>query len=134
MGDTKMTTELNYLTWITALTAFMWMPYILNSIKVRGLLNTVSYPEFPQPLASWATRMKAAHTNAVENLAVFATLVLIAHVASISNEATVTACAVYFWARLFHFIIYSMRIPWLRTFSFVAGFGAQVTLAWQILS
>ena len=29
-----MSTELMYLTWVTALTALMWIPYILNMIMV----------------------------------------------------------------------------------------------------
>ncbi len=128
-----MSTELTYLTWITVLTALMWIPYILNMIAVRGLMNAVGYPQDPEPLSAWAARMKAAHANAIENLAVFAILVLIAHTMGISNGATATACIVYFWARLIHFVSYAARIPWVRTVSFLVGFGAQVTLAWQIL-
>ena len=46
----------------------MWMPYVLNLIMVRGLIDAVGYPGDPAPLSSWATRMKAAHVHAVENL------------------------------------------------------------------
>ncbi len=129
-----MTTELNYLTWVTVFTALMWIPYILNMIIVRGLVDAVGYPESPTPLASWATRMKGAHNNAVENLAVFAALVLVAHVTGVNNETTALACAIYFWARVVHFAIYTFRIPWIRTLAFVVGFGCQVALAWQILA
>lgn len=73
-----MTTELAYLTLVAALTGLLWIPYILNMIKVRGLLDAVGYPEHPKPLAGWATRMRAAHLSAVENLVVFAALVLAA--------------------------------------------------------
>lgn len=128
-----MTPELSYLTWITALTALMWIPYILNKIMVRGLIDTVGYPENPKPIAPWATRMQAAHANAVENLVVFAALVLIAHAAGIHNAITAGACAVYFWTRVVHFVIYTFKIPWVRTLTFVIGFGAQVAVAWQIL-
>ncbi len=128
-----MTTELNYLAWVIALTVFMWIPYVMNMIMVRGLIDAVGYPESPKPLAPWATRMKYAHMNAVENLVIFAPLVVIANLSGISNEMTVMACALYFWARLIHFVVYSMAIPWLRTFSFVAGFVAQAMLVWQIL-
>jgi uncharacterized MAPEG superfamily protein len=129
-----MTIELKYLTWVAVLTSAMWIPYILNMIAVRGLIDSVGYPENPNPLASWAARMKGAHSNAVENLVVFAALVLVAHVAGISNEITVLACAVYFWARLVHFAVFTFEIPWIRTVAFVVGFGCQVTLAWQILA
>ena len=46
-----MTREMMSLTWVTTLTAIMWMPYILNMIAVRGLVNAVGYPESPEPLS-----------------------------------------------------------------------------------
>jgi uncharacterized MAPEG superfamily protein len=127
------TTELSYLTWTTIITALMWMPYVLNLIAVRGLVAAVSYPVDPKPLAPWAARMKQAHANAIENLVVFATLVLVAHIAGVNNEVTAIACAVYFWARVVHFVVLGFGIPWIRTLSFVTGFGCQLALAWQIL-
>ena len=127
------TTELSYLTWTTIITALMWMPYVLNLIAVRGLVAAVSYPVDPKPLAPWAARMKQAHANAIENLVVFATLVLVAHIAGVNNEVTAIACAVYFWARVVHFVVLGFGIQWIRTLSFVTGFGCQLALAWQIL-
>ena len=128
-----MSTELMYLTWVTALTAVMWVPYILNMILVRGIFDAVGYPDDPAPLSPWATKMKAAHANAVENLVVFAALVLIADAAGVSNGATAMACQVYFWARVVHFVSYSLAIPWVRTVTFLIGFGCQATLALQLL-
>ncbi len=129
-----MNTELTYLAWVTTLTALMWIPYILNMIMVRGLLDAVGYPEDPAPLSPWAANMKAAHANAIENLVVFAALVLTAHAVEISNTATVMACWIYLWTRIVHFLSYTARVPWVRTISFVVGFGCQITLAWQILA
>ena len=129
-----MTTELTYLALVTTLTALIWIPYILNMITVRGLIDAVGYPQDPAPLSPWAASMKAAHANAVENLVVFAALVLIAHAMGISNAATAMACQVYLWARVVHLLSYTARIPWVRTISFVVGFGCQITLAWQILA
>jgi len=129
-----MTTELSYLLLVTTLTAVMWIPYILNMIAVRGISDAVGYPENPRPLAPWAAKMKAAHANAVENLVVFAALVLTAHAVNVSNEATVVACQVYFWARFVHWLAYTLAVPWVRTIAFVVGFGCQMTLAWQILA
>ncbi len=128
-----MTSELMSLTWITTLTAIMWMPYILNMIAVRGLVNAVGYSDDPKPLSPWAAKMKAAHANAVENLVVFAALVLIADAANVSNATTVLACQLYFWARLVHLLSYTFAIPWVRTLAFVAGFGCQVALILQLI-
>jgi|TARA_B110000908_G_C9997903_1_gene332791 uncharacterized MAPEG superfamily protein len=127
------TTELTYLTWTTVFTALMWMPYVLNMIIVRGLINAVGYSESPKPLATWAVRMKQAHSNAIENLVVFGLLVLLAQTAGVNNETTVLACAVYFYARIIHCLAYTLGIPWVRTFAFAVGFMCQISLAVQIL-
>lgn len=128
-----MSSELMSLTWVTTLTAVLWIPYILNMIAVRGLTDAVGYPENPKPLSGWAAKMKAAHANAVENLVVFAALVLIANAAGISNDTTVLACTVYFWARLVHVLSYTFAIPWVRTLAFAAGWACQMLLAIQLL-
>ncbi len=129
-----MKTELLYLTWVTVLTALLWIPYILDRISVWGLSEAVGYPVNPKPQSGWATRMMKAHSNAVENLVVFAALVLVAHAAGVSNGATATACAVFFWARVVHVLVYTFAVPWVRTLAFAVGFFAQATLAWQLLA
>jgi uncharacterized MAPEG superfamily protein len=129
-----MTVELKYLVLVTVFTALLWIPYILNTIMVRGLVDAVGYPENPKPLAPWARRMKAAHYNAIENLAVFAALVLVAHVAGVKGEATALACMIYFWARVVHLFAYTFAIAWVRTLAFAVGFGCQLTLACKILA
>ena len=128
-----MTSELMSLIWVTTLTAILWIPYTLNTIAVRGLMDAVGYPADPKPLAGWAQKMKAAHANAVENLVVFAALVLIANAAGVSNETTVLACTVYLWSRVVHLLAYTFAIPWVRTLSFVAGFGCQVAIILQLI-
>ncbi|HEY8570124.1 MAPEG family protein [Microbulbifer sp.] len=128
-----MSSELYYLTLVTILTAVLWAPYILNRFAVWGIFDTVGYPTDPKPQSPWAARLQRAHTNAIENLVVFAVLVLIAQIAGISSSITVTACVVYFWARVVHAIAYALGIPWVRTLAFIAGFFAQVAVAWQLL-
>lgn len=136
MASTALTMhpELAYLVLTALFTALLWIPYIVNMIQVRGLKDAIGYPEHPKPMAPWAERMKAAHYNAVENLVVFAALAITVDVAGISNETTVLACAIYFWARVAHFVVYSLKIPGARTLAFAVGFVAQMMLAWQILT
>ena len=129
-----MTLELKYLVAITLLTALLWIPYILNRLAVRGLKDAVGYPENPKPQAAWARRLQAAHANAVENLVVFATLVLVADATGLSNGTTVMAACVYFWARVAHAAAYTAGLPWVRTLAFTAGFLCQAVLAWQLLA
>jgi len=125
--------ELMYLVWVTILTGLMWIPYVLDRIGTWGLTDTVGYPEAPKQQSAWARRMKAAHANAVENLVIFATLVLVANAAGISTGATVFAAALYFWARLVHLAAFTFALPWVRTLAFAGGFVGQVILAWQIV-
>lgn len=129
-----MSIELRYLALVTVLTGLMWVPYILNTIIVQGLVNAVGYPENPKPLAPWARRMKLAHYNSVENLVVFASLVLVAHAAGLSNAAIASSATVYFWARVVHLAAYTLAIPWVRTAAFGVGVGCQACIAWHILA
>jgi uncharacterized MAPEG superfamily protein len=93
----------------------------------------VGYPADPKPQSPWAHRLKKAHTNAIENLAVFAALVLVASAVGISNAAIATAAVAYFWARVVHALAYTFAVPWVRTLAFAVGFFAQAVIAWQIL-
>ena len=128
-----MTSEMMSLSWVLGLQLIMWVPYILNMITVRGLMDAVGYPENPKPMAPWAERMKAAHYNSVENLVVFAALVLLANAANITNETTVLACQIYFWARLAHFLFYTFAVPFARTLTFAIAWICQVAILLQIL-
>ncbi len=128
-----MSAEITYLVWTAAFTGVMWIPYVLDRMMVRGIGDTVGYPENPRPQSGWAQRMKAAHANAVENLVVFAALVLAAQAAGVSNSTVAFACALYFWSRVVHFFVYAFAIPWLRTLAFAGGFVGQAIIAWQLI-
>jgi len=129
--NSTLTPELFWLTLVTLLTSAMWVPYIINWIAENGVVDALWRPmnfDHSQPRARWAVRMLRAHENAVENLVIFATLVLVLNALSISTPLTVTACAVYFWARLTHFLCFTFAVPAMRVVSFLVGFGAQVAL------
>jgi uncharacterized MAPEG superfamily protein len=129
----NMKTELLYLAFVTAFTGLLWVPYILDRIAVRGLMDAVGYPANPKPQSPWAQRLMLAHDNAVENLVVFAALILLAHALGITSAAIATAAVVYFWARVVHAVSYTFGVPWVRTLSFAVGFFAQAVVAWQLL-
>jgi uncharacterized MAPEG superfamily protein len=125
-----MSKELMWLTYTVILTGVLWIPYILDRAMVRGLMGSMANPSPAlKPQSPWAQRLQAAHSNSVENLAVFAPLVLILQAMNHSTESTVLACALFFWARLAYVIVYALGIPGLRTLAFVGGFVAQVMLA-----
>ncbi len=125
-----MTRELFWLTLTIILTGVMWLPYSLNRAKVRGLMGSMANPSRnDKPQDEWANRLMFAHDNAVENLVLFAPLVLILNAIDYSTPTTVAACAVYFWARLAHAIIYAAGVPVLRTLVFFVGYFALAALA-----
>jgi uncharacterized MAPEG superfamily protein len=129
-----MKTELQYLVYVTILTGLLWIPYILDRFAKWGIVDTVGYPAKPPAQSPWAQRLLKAHHNAVENLVIFAALVLAAHALGVSTNAISTAAIVYFWARLVHAIAYTFAWPWIRTLGFVVGFFAQAVIAWQIIA
>ncbi|NQW00491.1 MAG: MAPEG family protein [Rhodospirillales bacterium] len=128
-----MTTELEMLAWAVALTLLMWIPYILAHIANVGLMAALTYKADASPLPAWAARAKKAHYNAIENLAPFAALVVIAHLAQISNDATQAAAVAYFWFRAAHFVLYISGLPFARTLTFAGSWLAQICILYQIL-
>ena len=124
-----MSREWFWLVLTVAMTGVFWVPYILDRIVVRGLMGAMANPAAgDKPQSGWAQRMLAAHTNAVENLVIFAPLVLVTQALGISTASTAFACTLYFWSRLAHVVVYTLGIPVLRTLSFAGGFVAQVML------
>ena len=129
-----MTTELEMLAWAAGMTLLMWVPYILAHIINVGMMPALTYEADGTPLPDWAERAKKAHRNAIENLAPFAAVVIAAHLVGATNETTATATAVYFWARLAHYILYASGIPFGRTITFTIGWLATITILWQVLT
>jgi uncharacterized MAPEG superfamily protein len=69
-----------------------------------------------------------AHANAVENLVVFAPLVLMVELVGANSGVTAFGAALYFWARLIHYTVYTLGVPIVRTLSFFAGLFGQILL------
>jgi uncharacterized MAPEG superfamily protein len=130
-----LTAEMYWLTATTAMTGLFWVPYILNRMKERGVLAALWDPHGDtRASAAWADRMMRAHRNAVENLCVFAPLVLTLHAFNLGTPVTAAAAMAYFFARAAHFIIFTAGLPVLRVLAFVAGFACQAVIAAAILT
>ena len=129
-----MSKELYWLVLTTAMTGLLWVPYILDRIMVRGTMGAMANPSpNDRPQSAWAQRMNAAHANTVENLVVFAPLVLTAQALNIHTASTAFACALFFWCRLVYVAVYTAGIPVVRTLAFTGGFVAQAILVLAIL-
>ena len=126
--------ELFWLVMTAILTGLLWIPYILDRMAMRGIMGTLANPgPRDKPHSGWAARLYFAHQNTVENLLVFAVLVLVLNESDYSTSTTEAAAAVFFWSRLAYVVVYTLGIPVLRTIAFLVGFGAQAVLALTIL-
>ena len=83
---------------------------------------------------AWIERTRRAHANTVENLAPFACLVLVAHVAGKADTTTAFASQLFFIARVAYAGVYIAGIPYLRTLIFGAGIIAQFLIFLRILA
>lgn len=130
----KLTPELYVLALAAAVTVLMWVPYMAARILTRGPTRTLANadPDFP-PDPAWAERARRAHANAVENLAVFAPLVIIAALVGVSTPATILASKIYLGARLVHYVVYTAGIAVVRTLAFLVGVGATLVIAGAVL-
>ena len=129
-----MSQELLWLTMTALVTALLWIPYVLERIVSGGLWPALGNPSLDSSSAApWAARAKQAHVNAVENLVIFAPLVIGVHIAGVGNNLTAAACLVFFAVRTTHFIVYTAGIPIVRTLLFAAGFFAQMALGLTLL-
>lgn len=128
------------LEWLAAtalMTALFWVPYVLERMVALGVIGAIKpvEPEDELKQALWARRAKRAHYNGVENLAVFATLVLVANAMGKGDAQQILfASQLYFWARLVHFPAEAFGIAGIRTVAFLVGFAAQAIVALQIFS
>jgi uncharacterized MAPEG superfamily protein len=81
----------------------------------------------------WGDRARRAHANLVENLVVFAALVLAAHAAGRTNEWTALGAQLFFWGRVGHAVTYiAGLVPW-RTVAFAIAIVGEWIIAIQLL-
>jgi len=84
-------------------------------------------------LTGFAGRARRAHLNMVENMVLFAVLVLIAHVAGKANATTAMGALVFFWARIVYALIYLLGVPWLRTVAWLVSVVGMAMIASQLI-
>ncbi len=131
-----MTMELWYLFLTSVLLAVLWIPYIVGQVQNKGPLTPDDYRQLrdSEGLPDWARRANRAHINLVEQFGAFAGLIVVAHLANISNSVTEIAAAVFFFARLVHAVIFIAGVSQLmaRTMVFTVAWLALMVLAVQI--
>ena len=116
-----MTLELKLLLWSTLL-AFVQnlMPFIGNTYKNGVVWAMGNRDNSPAP-TEWAKRAFRARTNMLENLIVFALLVIIAKLVGISSPRTIMGAQLFFYGRVVHAACYLIGIPYLRSLAWVVS-------------
>jgi len=126
--------EIYWLSLTLFMTSLFWVPYIINRMLEQGVFNAL-WDRFGETYTEkkWAKRMMSAHKNALENLVIFAPLVILIQVSGLNSSSTATACMIYFFARLTHYFVFTFALPLLRVVTFLIGFGTQMFLAVTLL-
>ena len=97
---------------------------VIGAMQQVGLPALLGNREGMAEITGWAGRAQRAHRNMVENLVLFAALVLVAVAAGRTNAMTLLGAQIFVWARLAYAIIYVLGLPLLRTLSwFVSVIG-----------
>lgn len=125
--------ELMLLAWAVALTFVQMLVAAHGSASQYGVMPLFGNREGLPPLTGWAGRAQRAHRNMLENLVLFAALVLIAVTSNKSNATTLLGAQLFLWARLAYAVIYVAGIPYLRTAAWLVSVIGLVLIFLQLL-
>jgi uncharacterized MAPEG superfamily protein len=128
-----MTTDLWMLVWSGLLALLMPAVYLAGRAQVPGgMAWAFGNREDPLEVPAWTGRAIRAHQNLVENLAPFAILVLVAHVAGKANATTALGASLFFWGRVAHAAVYTAGIQYLRTAVFFVAAAGELLILFQL--
>lgn len=128
-----MAPELTWLLW-SVLLAFAQVIVLATGATLQvGLPTLAGNRQGMHELTGWVGRMQRAHRNMIENLVLFAALVLIVVVAGKGNALTLMGAQVFFWARLVYVLVYGAGVPWLRTGVWTVSVVGMGMMASQLL-
>lgn len=110
-----MTIELKLLVWSVALAFAQMLLAVVGATQQVGIEELAGNREFTPKLMGWAERARKGHLNMLENLALFAPLVLVAHMTGRTNATTALGAEIFFLARLIYVFVFAFGVPYLRT-------------------
>lgn len=128
-----MSPDLKYLLLSTILCFVQVLIAAAGANQQVGLPALAGNREDVPVFTGWAGRARRAHLNMIENLVMFAALVLIAAAAGKANATTAMGALIFFWARLAYAMIYLIGIPWLRTLAWFVSVIGMAMIAWVLL-
>jgi uncharacterized MAPEG superfamily protein len=106
---------------LTLLTCAVVLTLVQAVIAATGALMQVGLPtlagnrEGMPEITGWGGRAARAHRNMLENLVLFAALVLVAVAAGRTNAMTLLGAQIFVYARLAYAAVYIIGLPWIRT-------------------
>ena len=128
-----MSLELQLLVCAIALTVIQVIVAATGATMQVGLAPLAGNREGLPEITGWAGRATRAHRNMLENLVLFAALVLVAHAAGRENATTAMGAQIFLWARAAYAVIYLIGIPWLRTAAFGVSVAGLVMIFLQVI-
>ena len=131
---TPLTSEVYYLILITLFCGLLWVPYVTERFFRIGIKETCGYGEKNINIPQWATRAKLAHVNLIENLPLFAILIIVITFQDYNNQQTETGSIIFFYSRILHYFIYVFGVPYFRTLFFVASWIGLIIISVPLLS
>ena len=128
-----MTMELKLLVWSVTFTVVLAVVAVLGAMLQVGLPKLAGNRDDMPEITGWAGRASRAHRNMLENLVLFAVLVLAAKTLNISNASTVLGAQLFFFGRIAHAVIYVIGVPWLRTAAWAVSIVGLLLIFLQLL-
>jgi len=107
--------EMTLVVWAALLAVVQAVVAVQGAMMQVGLPALAGNREGLPEIKGWGGRAVRAHRNMIENLVLFAALVLVAVAAGKTNDMTLLGAQIFFWARLAYALVYVAGIPWLRT-------------------
>ena len=107
--------ELMLLVWATLLTLVQAVVAVQGAMMQVGLATLAGNREGLPEIKGWGGRAARAHRNMLENLVLFAALVLVAVAAGKTNDMTLLGAQIFLWARVAYAVVYLIGLPWIRT-------------------
>lgn len=128
-----MSLELKLLACSVALAFIQMVVALFGAMLQVGLPALAGNRENPPEITGWAGRAMRAHRNMLENLLLFAALVLVGHAAGKLNATTALGAQLFIWARLAYAVVYVAGIPWLRTGVWAVSAIGLILIFWQVV-
>jgi len=125
---TALPIELTLLIWSVALCVAQMLVAGVGANIQASLPVLAGNREDMPALTGWAGRAQRAHRNLLENLPLFAILVLVAAATDGFSAATALGAQLFFWARVAYAAVYLAGIPYLRTLIWLVSMAGLVLL------